>query len=114
MIRRPPRSTLFPYTTLFRSVPIVGWRHLIQQRMPDERAGNAGAAVELHLERQDDHHVVHATLDPPHAARTPRPELRRGGIDQPMPRPVGHAGGGKSEARTVDTDDEGSWGPSQH
>src|SRR3712207_8100632 len=25
MIRRPPRSTLFPYTTLFRS----GWTHLI-------------------------------------------------------------------------------------
>src|SRR3712207_6846864 len=24
MIRRPPRSTLFPYTTLFRSVPAVG------------------------------------------------------------------------------------------
>src|SRR3712207_6864120 len=23
MIRRPPRSTLFPYTTLFRSVPIL-------------------------------------------------------------------------------------------
>src|SRR2546430_10858341 len=23
MIRRPPRSTLFPYTTLFRSIPIV-------------------------------------------------------------------------------------------
>src|SRR5260221_13096974 len=25
MIRRPPRSTLFPYTTLFRSL-IFGWR----------------------------------------------------------------------------------------
>src|SRR2546429_6444618 len=31
MIRRPPRSTLFPYTTLFRSVwrlgqlPVAGW-----------------------------------------------------------------------------------------
>src|SRR3989441_10573638 len=25
MIRRPPRSTLFPYTTLFRSLP-SGWR----------------------------------------------------------------------------------------
>src|SRR5258708_19007328 len=25
MIRRPPRSTLFPYTTLFRSPP--GWDH---------------------------------------------------------------------------------------
>src|SRR3989442_13501085 len=24
MIRRPPRSTLFPYTTLFRS-PVPGW-----------------------------------------------------------------------------------------
>src|SRR3989442_6512885 len=24
MIRRPPRSTLFPYTTLFRSRPIYG------------------------------------------------------------------------------------------
>src|SRR3712207_8635673 len=23
MIRRPPRSTLFPYTTLFRSLPLV-------------------------------------------------------------------------------------------
>src|SRR3712207_8616030 len=24
MIRRPPRSTLFPYTTLFRSAPLYG------------------------------------------------------------------------------------------
>src|SRR5260370_24371946 len=24
MIRRPPRSTLFPYTTLFRSIPMPG------------------------------------------------------------------------------------------
>src|SRR5438067_5486605 len=27
MIRRPPRSTLFPYTTLFRSIP-AAWRYL--------------------------------------------------------------------------------------
>src|SRR3712207_8353913 len=26
MIRRPPRSTLFPYTTLFRSYPLEGAR----------------------------------------------------------------------------------------
>src|SRR2546430_4563192 len=26
MIRRPPRSTLFPYTTLFRSGPVCGTR----------------------------------------------------------------------------------------
>src|SRR3712207_9120340 len=28
MIRRPPRSTLFPYTTLFRSARLVGEVHL--------------------------------------------------------------------------------------
>src|SRR5471032_2112036 len=29
MMRRPPRSTLFPYTTLFRSVKVIG-EHLAQ------------------------------------------------------------------------------------
>src|SRR2546427_5392236 len=28
MIRRPPRSTLFPYTTLFRSLPAVRALHV--------------------------------------------------------------------------------------
>src|SRR5258708_17978995 len=39
MIRRPPRSTLFPYTTLFRSLFTRGrgrsdfwWRHLAAER----------------------------------------------------------------------------------
>src|SRR5947209_15322819 len=31
MIRRPPRSTLFPYTTLFRSL-FSRQRHLLQRR----------------------------------------------------------------------------------
>src|SRR3989441_10865007 len=31
MIRRPPRSTLFPYTTLFRSPERSRWRELIPQ-----------------------------------------------------------------------------------
>src|SRR2546426_8809536 len=34
MIRRPPRSTLFPYTTLFRSLPFQA-RRRIRQREPD-------------------------------------------------------------------------------
>src|SRR6266496_5373096 len=33
MIRRPPRSTLFPYTTLFRS----GWNSRPRQRWPSLR-----------------------------------------------------------------------------
>src|SRR2546422_11535476 len=36
MIRRPPRSTLFPYTTLFRStpipVPIIGLANVLRTR----------------------------------------------------------------------------------
>src|SRR5438034_10549887 len=33
MLRRPPRSTLFPYTTLFRSLPALV--HLVGQRRDD-------------------------------------------------------------------------------
>src|SRR3712207_7163061 len=32
MIRRPPRSTLFPYTTLFRSVPAHGGQAVARDR----------------------------------------------------------------------------------
>src|SRR3712207_7904210 len=35
MIRRPPRSTLFPYTTLFRSVEVV---HRTPKPAPDKTA----------------------------------------------------------------------------
>src|SRR2546428_5083740 len=44
MIRRPPRSTLFPYTTLFRSVTVVTAREglepvtLHREHAPHERA----------------------------------------------------------------------------
>src|SRR2546430_7025895 len=39
MIRRPPRSTLFPYTTLFRSIPrpVVG--HAEQREHGDGQPG---------------------------------------------------------------------------
>src|SRR3712207_8331178 len=71
MIRRPPRSTLFPYTTLFRS----GER--LQVLVVDDRAGG-----ELRVVR-DPHDVAHT-----------RPEVRldllefhqvgalRGGVDR--------------------------------
>src|SRR3712207_6908559 len=34
MIRRPPRSTLFPYTTLFRSIPTDSRRRIDPWRFP--------------------------------------------------------------------------------
>src|SRR3712207_7444278 len=37
MIRRPPRSTLFPYTTLFRSEVALGQQHLRARAPPDDR-----------------------------------------------------------------------------
>src|SRR2546425_4276793 len=41
MIRRPPRSTLFPYTTLFRSPHPGGVAVPHEQRSGDERADEA-------------------------------------------------------------------------
>src|SRR2546430_4158298 len=45
MIRRPPRSTLFPYTTLFRSC--VGQRCPFQDRRADARDDEDGKKREL-------------------------------------------------------------------
>src|SRR2546430_4132678 len=42
MIRRPPRSTLFPYTTLFRSLDLAfGGAHRLLQYRPELLAGPA-------------------------------------------------------------------------
>ena len=44
MIRRPPRSTLFPYTTLFRSLCTAGWDDNLQEI--ETRVTTAIAALE--------------------------------------------------------------------
>src|SRR2546427_2046851 len=38
MIRRPPRSTLFPYTTLFRSAQSSDWAFIMKTRTMTEYA----------------------------------------------------------------------------
>src|SRR3712207_7664510 len=66
MIRRPPRSTLFPYTTLFRSLEraqgtgtndahltthdIPQLRQLVDARLADEVANAGDARISLRLE----------------------------------------------------------------
>src|SRR2546427_4366731 len=66
MIRRPPRSTLFPYTTLFRSPGVVppagvdggGSESRCRARAPGVRfAGRRGAArrIELLGHRSEEH-----------------------------------------------------------
>src|SRR2546422_5087956 len=56
MIRRPPRSTLFPYTTLFRSLLVAPCGHTIDRTGGQDedlaglnvRDGNAQASRVLH------------------------------------------------------------------
>src|SRR5260221_8087345 len=74
MIRRPPRSTLFPYTTLFRSRAV---RAHILQPLPDPQSNE----IEAHRDPQsrqrhaaDERRVVAE----PHEARAPRIGLRVG------------------------------------
>src|SRR2546429_10027317 len=60
MIRRPPRSTLFPYTTLFRSLPEN--EQLVApavQRLP-LRAGRADQETEALLADVTKHERAHA------------------------------------------------------
>src|SRR5258706_8455247 len=61
MIRRPPRSTLFPYTTLFRSAKVLsGGQSLLP--LLKLRLGSAGHLVEIgripgleYIKRSEEH-----------------------------------------------------------
>src|SRR3954462_6666932 len=60
MIRRPPRSTLFPYTTLFRSrhahrVRRPGWR---AEAAGDDQVGGSGGAGDRKSTRLNSSHTI--------------------------------------------------------
>src|SRR3990170_7350732 len=59
MIRRPPRSTLFPYTTLFRS-PATSWTESLEPGAPGRRTTMAGSprSEEHTPELQSPDHLV--------------------------------------------------------
>ena len=65
MIRRPPRSTLFPYTTLFRSTDFIS-----DPKLPRARliwAATAGEYYVVHYERggfAHSYHILVATFKP--------------------------------------------------
>src|SRR3712207_8566455 len=69
MIRRPPRSTLFPYTTLFRSVGLF-LRGRGEVRVAGVVLGDADRALgneseaRQHLQRLVGQHEVPAVADP--------------------------------------------------
>src|SRR2546430_10289059 len=70
MIRRPPRSTLFPYTTLFRS-PTAQSRWVvhagdIDNRVPDARADAQAKAVDRRGDRHAFADLVERQRPPQH------------------------------------------------
>src|SRR5256884_4605106 len=74
MIRRPPRSTLFPYTTLFRSEDLLAGRgDVVVDRIPVREQRHRAVAGE----RADAEHVRERSR----VARV-RPRRRRGLVDR--------------------------------
>src|SRR3712207_4014845 len=76
MIRRPPRSTLFPYTTLFRSPPKAGKTTVMKEIANAVRANNPETHLIVLLvderpeevtdmQRSVDGEVVYSTFDRP-------------------------------------------------
>src|SRR3712207_8584277 len=57
MIRRPPRSTLFPYTTLFRSDRLPACAEVLQQR--DDSALGGGVDALKRLVHEVDLGILH-------------------------------------------------------
>src|SRR5439155_13129935 len=65
MIPRPPRSTLFPYTTLFRSLPILSIRRdqqVRRRRVPQRNEITAGERQRPQRERR--RHIRRRALTP--------------------------------------------------
>src|SRR3712207_7811949 len=61
MIRRPPRSTLFPYTTLFRSQTAnhsLAWNIRFRPTIPDPLASPSGRSEEHTSELQSRQYLV--------------------------------------------------------
>src|SRR2546430_15176116 len=95
MIRRPPRSTLFPYTTLFRSDP----PHVA---IPDF----TGATIDRHLG-----HPPGGILDDTAGERPPRRHLDEAVVEHPHPAvmredggPARHSAGGGEDGREWSAD----------
>src|SRR2546430_4032851 len=55
MIRRPPRSTLFPYTTLFRSHPKGGFQFRVACGVLGVLHDGEGLRVGLAVDRSEEH-----------------------------------------------------------
>src|SRR5437867_6105189 len=72
MLRRPPRSTLFPYTTLFRSVGAPHRGH------PESSGAEGGVSADLPERHRRDHEALRAP-----AGEAPRSEEHTSELQSP-------------------------------
>src|SRR2546430_11724832 len=70
MIRRPPRSTLFPYTTLFRSIPQLAGRRRAEPLLPSSQLRRA------HAHRRQLPRILHRTRNSPDRSEEHTSELQ--------------------------------------
>src|SRR3712207_2507156 len=84
MIRRPPRSTLFPYTTLFRSSDAKGTSDAVAARncllREDDDRGSEHPSQVHHPECHKAHHqprTATQTVEPVHHSEPQRPGRSR-------------------------------------
>src|SRR2546422_8620726 len=96
MIRRPPRSTLFPYTTLFRSrpepracqhaidQPEIGVVHPLPHQSHRNHRGSVGRSEEHTSELQSRLHLVCRLLLEKKTHRANAPQANRSGADTPQ------------------------------
>src|SRR3989449_11308894 len=83
MIRRPPRSTLFPYTTLFRSVGVSGVRWIVGKDITADVVARWAMAFGLWARERRPVVVVGRDARPsgPEFAQAAIAALRRAGCD---------------------------------
>src|SRR2546422_10945646 len=99
MIRRPPRSTLFPYTTLFRSLELDVSGHGIKTHLAVNALDDhqAGVGVHLKLALLGDGNLIVG--------------LQVGGLDVCSEDVRGHFDAGRSEERRVGKECRSRWSP---
>src|SRR2546430_11313154 len=76
MIRRPPRSTLFPYTTLFRSTWSTNYVHYLKDLPYPSNPENVEQAAALVPDAVNRLAVIHYGMDRWKAARIDRKSTR--------------------------------------
>src|SRR5256885_17037230 len=114
MIRRPPRSTLFPYTTLFRSPALRRAGHALAQELTranrDLRLDHVVRAPEGIAERVQEHQDAFALVVLQHEPR--QGQRREPGGEGAAQEPEPEAGTDqRSEERRVGKECRSRWSP---